>query len=118
MSPSHPCLVADIGGTNARFGWIDAPGAAVQHVRTLPTTGHAGPAEAAAAYLQALRAELGAALPAPRAAALAVATAVTGDVVSYTNGPWRFACSALPAAMGVATVRVLNDFEALALALP
>ena len=118
MSSFHPCLVADIGGTNARFGWIDAPGAAVQHVRTLATADHAGPAEAAAAYLQDLRAEGGAALPAPRAAALAVATAVTGDVISYTNGSWRFACSALPAALGVATVRVLNDFEALALALP
>jgi len=113
-----PWLVADIGGTNARFGWVEAPGAPVRHVRTLPTTGHAGPAEAAQAYLQGLRAELGGTLAAPRAAAIAVATAVTGDLVSYTNGPWRFSRAALPAALGVETVRVLNDFEALALALP
>jgi glucokinase len=113
-----PWLVADIGGTNARFGWVDTPGAPVRHVRTLPTAGHAGPAEAAQAYLQALRAELGGAWPAPRAAAIAVATSVTGDLISYTNGPWRFSRAALPAALGVRTVRVLNDFEALALALP
>jgi len=113
-----PWLVADIGGTNARFGWVDAPGEPVRHVRTLPTADHAGPAEAAQAYLQALRADLGAALPPPGAAALAVATAVNDDVISYTNGPWRFSCAALPAALGVRMVRVLNDFEALALALP
>ena len=118
LPAAAPWLVADIGGTNARFGWVDAPGAPVRHVRTLPTAGHAGPAEAAQAYLQALRAEFGAAWPAPRAAAIAVATSVTGDLVSYTNGPWRFSRAALPAALGVRTARVLNDFEALALALP
>jgi glucokinase len=115
---SAPWLVADIGGTNARFGWVDAPGAPVRHVRTLSTSDHAGPADAAHAYLRALRAETDGALEEPRAAAIAVATAVTGDLISYTNGPWQFARSALPAALGVATVRVLNDFEALALALP
>jgi glucokinase len=113
-----PWLLADIGGTNARFGWVGAAGGPVEYVRTLPTSAHAGPAEAAAAYLAGLRGELGAALPAPRAAAIAVATAVTGDLVSYTNGPWRFSRAALPAALGVGVVRVLNDFEALALALP
>jgi glucokinase len=113
-----PWLVADIGGTNARFGWVGAAGGPVEHVRTLPTSAHAGPAEAAAAYLAGLRGELGAVLPAPRAAAIAVATAVTGDLISYTNGPWRFSRSALPAALGVDVTRVLNDFEALALALP
>lgn len=113
-----PWLVADIGGTNARFGWVGAAGGPVEHVRTLPTSDYAGPAEAAAAYLTGLRGEVDRALPAPRAAAIAVATAVTGDLISYTNGPWRFSRAALPGSLGVQVVRVLNDFEALALALP
>ncbi|MDP3612611.1 MAG: glucokinase, partial [Rubrivivax sp.] len=47
----RPWLVADIGGTNARFGWL-APGASrVDHVHTLPTADHDGPASAAQAYL-------------------------------------------------------------------
>ena len=32
----YPRLVADIGGTNARFGWIAHDGAAIDRIRTLP----------------------------------------------------------------------------------
>ncbi|MBC7726132.1 MAG: hypothetical protein H7242_00725 [Microbacteriaceae bacterium] len=35
--------MADIGGTNARFGWVAGPGAPVSHVRKLPVAAHAGP---------------------------------------------------------------------------
>ena len=41
-----PWLVADVGGTNARFGWVAQADGAVQHVRKLPTAAHAGPAQA------------------------------------------------------------------------
>ena len=44
-----PWLVADVGGTNARFGWVDDPSATVRHVRTMPVAEHGGPAEAVAA---------------------------------------------------------------------
>ena len=46
-SESHPRLVADIGGTNARFAWVEAPDAPPGHLRTLRAADHAGPAEAA-----------------------------------------------------------------------
>jgi glucokinase len=113
-----PWLVADVGGTNARFGWVDEAGGAVQHVKTLPVAEHAGPAEAVAAYLQALQAESTQALPRPRRAAWALATAVVGDRVELTNGHWRFSRSGLQQALGLEQLRLLNDFEALALSLP
>ncbi len=113
-----PWLVADVGGTNARFGWVDEVSAGVQHVRTLPVAEHGGPAAAAAAYLAALGDDMGGTPPAPRRAALAVATAIRGDDVGLTNSPWRFSQRALQHALDVEALLVLNDFEALALSLP
>jgi glucokinase len=119
-APGAPCpwLVADIGGTNARFGWIPAPGAAVERVRTLACAAHAGPAQAAEAYLATLRDDLGAAYRPPRAAAWAVATAVSDDEVALTNSGWRFSRRAAGLGLGLQRLLLLNDFEALALSLP
>lgn len=114
----YPWLVADIGGTNARFGWVAGAGTPVGHVRTLACAGYAGPTEAARAYLDALAAELGAAFEAPRAAAWAVATAVTQDRVALTNSGWSFSREAAQRGLGLQRLQLLNDFEALALALP
>lgn len=110
---SLPWLVADVGGTNARFGWVTDPRRGVEHVQQLPVAGHAGPADAVRHYL----AELGADAR-PRRAAIAVATPVTGDAVEMTNSPWRFSRTALQAELGLDVLLVLNDFEALALSLP
>ncbi len=111
-----PWLVADVGGTNARFGWIDRPEIGVSHVRTLATADFAGPAQAAAAYLAGL-AEHGVD-GRPASAAWAVATVVDGDQIALTNSSWRFSRQALQAETGVDRLLVLNDFEALALSLP
>ena len=113
-----PWLVADIGGTNARFGWVAEVATGVQHVATLGVAEHAGPAQAAHAYLAGLRERLGAAWSAPRKAAIAVATAVDGDRVDLTNSPWSFSRAALAQALQLDALLVLNDFEALALSLP
>ena len=117
-APMYPALVADIGGTNARFGWIAAPGAAVAQVRTLAVADHPSPADAARAYL-AWRAAAEPGMPAvPRRAAIAVATAVVDDAIAFTNSAWGFSRRGLQAALGLDALRVINDFEALALALP
>ena len=115
-----PWLVADIGGTNARFGWVAgaAPDAPVRDAATLRCADHAGPAEAAAAYLDGLRAAAGAQWRPPRAAAFAVATALAGDAVALTNSGWSFSRQAVCRALQLDELRLLNDFEALALALP
>lgn len=115
---THPRLVADIGGSNARFGWIDAPGARASHVQKLAVPDHACPARAVRAYLDRLSRSLGPACRPPRHAALAVATPVVADEISFTNSHWSFSRRQLQADLELRSLQVLNDFEALALSLP
>jgi glucokinase len=107
-----PRLLGDVGGTNARWAWQAGPGQALSHVQSLPTAGFATIADCIAAYLAAQ------ALPAPRELAFGIATAVTGDRVQMTNHAWAFSIEALNTTLGTERVRVLNDFEALAYAVP
>lgn len=113
MTPSAGfALVADIGGTHARFAL--AVGERVDGESTLVVADHADPLAAIRAFL-ATRGD-----PPLTAAALAVAAPVDAGEAVLTNGRWRFARPALAAALGLPPdrVRLLNDFEALALALP
>jgi glucokinase len=64
----RPWLLADIGGTHARFGWLGAGTGAVSEVRTLKTADHAGPVAAARAYLSDLAARRRSRWPPPSAA--------------------------------------------------
>ncbi|MFQ5785178.1 MAG: glucokinase [Alphaproteobacteria bacterium] len=108
----RPRLVADIGGTNARFA-LQRPGARPDPPVVLRC--------AAFADLEsAVRAALAHAEPhaPPRDAAFAVAAPVLGDDVVMTNHPWRFSRPALAEALGLARLVVINDFTAVAWALP
>ena len=115
-SPS--AVVADIGGTNARFGWLAGPGERVAHVHTLPVPDFAGLAQAVQAYLDLVSGVLGTRYQRPSQAAFAVATAVTEDRVDFTNSHWSFSRAAVQAELSLDALLVINDFEALALALP
>lgn len=115
----QPWLVADIGGTNARFGWVDGrEGGAITRVSTLPTAEHADIAAAVRAYLAQVASELGGRWQPPQRAAFAVATAVAGDWIEFTNSSWQFSARQLQLDLRLRSLQVLNDFEALALALP
>ena len=116
--PARPWLLADIGGTNARFGWLAAGQNDVCHVASLRGVDHAGPAAAARAYLDSLARQLGREYSPPRAGAFAVATAVGEDQISFTNSGWSFSRRQTQAELGLDDLLVLNDFEALALSLP
>ncbi len=107
-----PALLGDVGGTHARWAWQPSPGAAPQQVRILACSDFAAIDSCIAHYLGLE------CLPAPRRAAFGIATAITGDEVRMTNHPWRFSTSGLRAALGVERLVVLNDFEALAQAVP
>jgi len=113
-----PWLVADIGGTNARFGWIDEPGGPIVHSKSLPVAGYRGPLEAARGFLAHVQEALGPGYRPPGAGAWAVATAIVGDEVELTNAGWRFSRPLLQRELGLRTFLLLNDFEALALSLP
>jgi len=114
MSAAYPWLVADVGGTNARFGTVAGPGAAVADVRVLPVAGHAGPAAAVRAYLDGCAPGQ----PRPQSAAFALATALRGDRIELTNGAWSFSRAGTQQELGLQTLLCLNDFEAQALSLP
>ena len=105
-------LLADIGGTNARFAWQRHAGAQIEAVQTLPCAGFETLADAVQAYLGIVD------RPAPPLCAIAIANPVHGDWVQMTNHQWRFSIAALRSQFGFADLRVLNDFTALALALP
>ena len=104
-------LVADIGGTNARFAIADLVTLEISAVRRFPVAEHKTLAEAIGFYLKDVAEPIG-------HAAIAVAAPVTGDAVKLTNSPWSFAKGQLCAAAGLKHVHVLNDFEALSLSLP
>jgi glucokinase len=116
-STAHPWLVADIGGTNARFGLVSTPGGAVVDVLSMRCADFAGPEDAALSYFDAIAAQTGT-RPQPRHAAFALATAIHGDTVKMTNSNWVISRVAAETALGAQRVFLFNDFEALALALP
>lgn len=107
-------MLADIGGTNARFALETAP-RRFEHVATLACSAHASVGAAIATYLA--RPAVRSAGPI-RHAALAIANPVDGDRVCMTNHHWSFSQAALRAELGLASLLVVNDFSALAMALP
>lgn len=111
-SESTSWLVGDIGATHARFGLV-SPDAKVLHSRTLADEDYPAIDDALAAFL----AERGP-LPMPRQGAIAIASPITGDRVAMTNHPWSFSVLALKARFAFERLEVINDFTALALALP
>jgi len=103
-------LLADIGGTNARFALLRDDG--ISQVQRLRVDAYNDPADAIAAYLD----QAGASPPA--LAVLAVAGPVEQGGARLTNAGWRFDAAALARAGGFDRVRLINDFEAQAWALP
>jgi glucokinase len=115
-APRHdsPRLLADIGGTNARFALEVGPGS-VEAIAVLACADHATLADAVRAYLAGAAAGAGATI---RHAAIAIANPVVGDMVRMTNHHWEFSIAALRAELGFETFVVVNDFSALAMSLP
>lgn len=108
---SDRAVVADIGGTNARFALASLDTLELSEIRHFLCSDHPTLAGAASAYLQGLNQP-------PRHAAFAVAAPVVDEEISLTNSPWSFTKDELCRATGLEGALVLNDFQALALALP
>lgn len=101
-------LIADIGGTNARFALAE-PGGLPEGERNFLVRDHADPAAAIEAYLDGRKVE---------EAVIAVATPVESDTIRFTNSPWTFSIEGLKARLGLRELHVINDFVAQALAMP
>jgi len=106
-----PDLVADIGGTNARFALVR--GGAPEAIRVLRCADFPTMEAAAEAYLAGLAPPVR-----PRRAALSVAGPVTGDVFSMTNHIWTFSRADAEARLGLERLVLVNDFTAVALSVP
>ncbi|MEU4831273.1 glucokinase [Streptosporangium sp. NPDC023615] len=104
-----PWLVADIGGTNARFGLITEPGGRPEAVAVLAGAEHDGLPGAVAAYIADHAGGVR-----PGAACVAIAGPVEGDRYRLTNAGWTGSVRDL----GIPHAWLLNDFEALAASLP
>jgi glucokinase len=105
-------LVGDIGGTHARFGLVDSSGR-LSEPRILKCSSYGSLVAAMRDYL--------AQVPTAgrsRRAAIAVACPVLGDDVQITNHHWSFSVKETCAALDLRALEVVNDFIALALALP
>jgi len=110
--PAATWLVGDIGATHARFGLV-SPDGELRYSRTLSDENYSTIEDAIIAFL----AERGP-LPMPRQGAIAIASPITGDRISMTNHPWNFSVVALKTRFAFDRLEVINDFTALALALP
>lgn len=107
-------LLADVGGTNARFALERAPGR-FEAVQVLACGDHASFADAMRTYLASPEV---AACGKVAHAAVAIANPVDGDQIRMTNHHWQFSIEAVRREVGLETLLVVNDFYALARSLP
>ena len=112
MLQGFPRLLGDIGGTNARWAWQAALGDPLQHFSSYPCANSDSVQAVIAQFLHDRH------LPRPARVAFGIATAVTGDLIQMTNHHWTFSVRGLQSALGVERCLVVNDFVAIAAALP
>lgn len=107
----EPRLLADIGATYARF-CIERERGRFERTAVLPCDDFAEFVPMVRAYLDTvpdLR---------PKHGALAIAYPIDGDWVRMTNRAWEFSIHDVQQQLGLTTLLVVNNFTALAMALP
>lgn len=105
-------LLADIGGTYARFA-VQRPGEPAKKLRRYRCADFADIVTAIRAYFRQAKLR-----PLPTVGAIAVAAPVVGDKVRMTNHPWHFSIEALRRTLGFDALVVVNDFLAIAESIP
>lgn len=116
-SEFDPILVADIGGTNARFALITAFNLqekkfVIEHNIIFPSANF-GSLEAAITHYLSQVSHIQ-----PRRACLAVAGPIKAGQVHLTNLGWHFSVEQVKAEFNLAQLEVINDFAAFAYAAP
>jgi len=116
-APSRSFIAADIGGTHARLAVMRARAGtlAVEHFRQYACAEHPGLGAILRDFAGTIAASTG---PAPTEAAIAIAGVIDGDSVVSANLPWTVSIDATRREAGFAKLAVVNDFEALAWAVP
>ena len=111
ISFESPRLIADIGGTYARFALETAKGEFTR-IASFLCADYPDFHSAVTAYLNTI---------APihiEHAAVAIANPVDGDLISMTNYHWQFSIEKMRVQLGFDTLLIVNDFTALAMAVP
>ena len=111
-SDSRLRLIADIGGTNARFALLEG----MQHRDeiVLACADYPDVVAATEAYLSQVGANAGP--NRPTEAAVAIAGPITGDIIRMTNHVWQFSAARVRQQLGLTRMIFMNDFTALAMA--
>jgi len=106
-------LVGDVGGTSTRFGLahMEAPARAVTNTRKFSNDAFASFDLALTSYLETCQLK-------PTHALFAIAGPVSDGQVQLTNRDWAISAQALEANMGFDSVALVNDFSAMARAVP
>lgn len=115
MSGQESFLVADIGGTNARFAVASGSarsGFTLSHICRLKNEDFEHLRDAASAYLETYSG------PKPQRACFAVAAPIGAGPVKLTNSTWRFDPTDLAQIIGLDTILLVNDFAAQARGAP
>lgn len=102
-------VAADIGGTHARFAIAeiaDGRVTALGEPATLRTADHAS-LQTAWEHFAAMLGR-----PLPRAAGIAIATPVSGEVIKFTNNPWIIRPASIAERLGLDSHVLVNDFGA------
>lgn len=106
-----PRLIANIGGSTARFVLEVAPGR-FEQARNFACDDYEGVEAVCRAYLAGITG------PHPLHGSMALASPIEGDLVRMSNRDWAFSIEALRSALGLQTLLAVNDFMAMAMALP
>ena len=102
-------VAIDIGGTHARFALAELDAGRVTHLGepvTMKTAEHASFQTAWEAFDAMID------QPIPRAAAIAIAGPVTGEVIKFTNNPWIIRPALINERLDVDAFTLVNDFGA------
>ncbi len=105
QSSFYPRLLADIGGTNARFG-LELSCDMIEHIRVLSCNDYESIIDAIMAYLL----QIGE--PKIEYAAFAIAKPITNDYMQMTNHHWTFSIETIKQALGLKELILINDFTA------
>ena len=105
-------IIADIGGTNMRVAVAEDNGD-INNIAVYTCADYASLADVLSDYI-AKQAFGGVTIN----ACLAIACPVEQDIVSMTNLPWQFSQSALKAKLNFTNLWLINDFTAIAYAVP
>ncbi|MEB8433758.1 glucokinase [Cocleimonas sp. KMM 6892] len=109
--PANKRVIADIGGTNARFALLTS-NKFIQNEKVLAVGDYPDFASAYKDYLQQVN------NPQVLEAAIAIANPIDGDRIKMTNHDWDFSIEQTRQDLSLDSLVFKNDFEALALSIP